>query len=416
VASNRPRLDVTLDARHVWEPPVQLSASAMGYHVAMNRAGDVITTWQAVAGGRVNLYARRYKVGTGWGATTLVDTEDLGDVKSNAVAIDPQGNALVVWTQRDAQYDNVWQRRHLGSSGSWQAAAKLETTSGSASVPVVAMDASGNAIAAWAQALNFPYKLWYRRYSPSTGWAAVALLDAPADAEGVPNLSLATDSAGATTAVWIYETDQQDYTPRDLFASRYTFETGWTPAVRLEQSEDHAYGVSLAVAGAGNAIAMWSQSGSTWSSLFRATDQRWASPFLVEAGGLPGNVALNEDGKGVGVWQAGANDIRSRRIASNGLWTGTAETIESETYGAWVPRVAIDGRGYAFAIFLVETPAGYVTAHTEYYPTLGWDEVELGPLAWGYPWEVVANEQGAAAYAWSEGTTPSGTVRARLFR
>jgi hypothetical protein len=392
----------------------------------MNLAGDVITAWQESSGGFVNLYARRYKKGTGWGSTALVDTENLGDVMFNAVAIDPNGNALVVWLQHDGAYANVWQRSLVGSTGSWQAAAKVETVTGSAAAPAVAMDASGNALVIWAQASPSPWRLWFRRYSPSAGWATAALLDTQPGEEGVNDLLVAFDSAGAATAVWTYVTDQQASTPTDLFASRWTSSAGWSPRARLEMSDnDDAGSVALGVDASGNAIAVWVQNADgtatgIWTSRYRASSGRWGMPTVVEdvdGFAFMPSFAVNEDGNGVAVWSQTDGtryNIRARRFSPSSNWNPTTNTIESESNDVFEPKVAIDGRGNAFAVFIVETPSGYLTARNEYYVATGWNTATVGPPG-TTPGAVATNPNGAAAYLWPETSGPSGTLRARLF-
>ncbi len=90
------------------------------------------------------------------------------------IAIDPNGNALAVWVQPDGASDNtpdIWANRYTAGSG-WGTTANLGqvriNTPGAAGAPAgqpqIAIDANGNAIVVWYQSDGTNDSIWYNRY------------------------------------------------------------------------------------------------------------------------------------------------------------------------------------------------------------------------------------------------------------
>jgi hypothetical protein len=85
-----------------------------------------------------------------WGTAEIID-EDTGEASSPQVAVDPEGNAVAVWYQSDGSYDSIYSNRYDALSGAWGTAQAIESNTGDAYGPQVAVDPSGNAVAVWYQ-------------------------------------------------------------------------------------------------------------------------------------------------------------------------------------------------------------------------------------------------------------------------
>ena len=161
-----------------WDTPQVIdSGSALYYNawspkVSMDDNGDAMAVWQQSDGTTERVYARR-SVGGSWGAVTeLNGTADFAGLSagSPAIAVEPDGGgtAMAVWSQMTSS--NGWQtiaRRFSGAVWVTTDAATGCTAGGSNGLddgicqisggnsltpsdsPVVAMDASGRAIAAF---------------------------------------------------------------------------------------------------------------------------------------------------------------------------------------------------------------------------------------------------------------------------
>ena len=51
------------------------------------------------------------RANAGWDVAELLETDDAGDARGPRVALDPNGNAVAVWTQSDGTRDNIWANR-----------------------------------------------------------------------------------------------------------------------------------------------------------------------------------------------------------------------------------------------------------------------------------------------------------------
>jgi hypothetical protein len=153
--------------------------------------------------------------GTGWGAPTLIET-GTGIAFLPQVAVDAGGNAIAVWGQYDGTRYNIYANRYTATTGTWGTAALIEfNNAGSASSPQIAFDAGGNAIAVWEQsdgALN--NNIWANRYTAGSGWGTAALIETDAGYAYSPQIAI--DAGGNAIAVW-----SQDGARTNIWANRY---------------------------------------------------------------------------------------------------------------------------------------------------------------------------------------------------
>jgi PKD domain len=140
-----------------WQAPVELSGAgldAAAPHVALDPEGDATVVWSASEnGGDAVIQAAVKPVGSGWGAPS--DVADTGKKASNQIepglAVDPQGNVVAVWeavASGSQVIQAAWRDRETGV---WQAPVELSGPSAWASYPVVEVDPRGNAVAVWEQ-------------------------------------------------------------------------------------------------------------------------------------------------------------------------------------------------------------------------------------------------------------------------
>ena len=237
---------------------------------AVDPNGNAVAVWAQSDGPSANIWANRFTPSAGWGAAELIESDNAGSAFSPQVAVDPNGNAVAVWYQRDGTRTNIWANRFTPSAG-WGAAELIETDDAAGAFdPKVAVDPNGNGVAVWAQ-LDGPSassEIWANRFTPSAGWGAAERIETD-DADNAFCPQVAVDPNGNAVAVWT----QFDGTRPNIWANRFTPSAGWGAAELIET--DDAAGAScarVAVDPNGNAVAVWEQDDGTrfniWANRF----------------------------------------------------------------------------------------------------------------------------------------------------
>jgi hypothetical protein len=117
-----------------------------------------------------------------------------------ALATDAAGNVTAVWQQDTNGTNNVVKASRY-SGGSWSAPVQLNSTTGDAFYPALAVDGAGTVTVAWWQHNGTRYVINASRYS-SGSWSAPVQVDNPNAAGNAQTPVLAVDAAGNVTATW----------------------------------------------------------------------------------------------------------------------------------------------------------------------------------------------------------------------
>lgn len=361
-----------------WETPILLETDDSGDanypQVAFDSAGNAMAVWQQSG----NILANRYTA-TGWGTPQVIDSA-AGSADRPQVAFDPEGNAMAVWYQSDSGYNSVYANRYTAGSG-WGTAEKIETTdSGDADKPQVAVDSDGNAIAVWHQTDGSVFSIWANSYTVGSGWDTPTLLETD-DSGDAYDAQVAFDPEGNAIVVW----EQFDGSYYSIWTNRYTVDTGWGTAERIETNDGDTWNPQAAIDPAGNAIAVWSQSNGIVSTIranIYTASVGWgeAEEIGTDVGDawLP-QVAVDSYGNAVAVWRqddGGRYDIWSNRYIAGTGW-GTPGKIETDDSGhAGDPQVAVDIYGNAIAVWWQENSVRDIWSN-RYTAGTGWEAAEL---------------------------------------
>jgi hypothetical protein len=195
-----------------WTAAEQITSSDADYpQVAMDASGNAIAVWFQV----FEIYAKRNVPGTGWSTATRIDTA--GGAFYPQVAMDGSGNAIAVWHEEvwgNPDQKNIWANRYAAGTG-WGTAVALMRTSTGALNPQIAMDPSGNAMVVWTHDDGNQEYIRACRYVAGSGWGAVEPLDTGAVFAETPQIAM--DSSGNAIAVW----SKYDGSHRYIWANRF---------------------------------------------------------------------------------------------------------------------------------------------------------------------------------------------------
>ena len=304
-----------------------------------------------------------------WGPATLLET-GTGTASAPMIAVEPNGNVMAVWVQWD-EYGtsyHIYANRYVVGSG-WGSPNLLETSDLAVYKPRIAADSNGNAIAVWQQTwttFGERFSIYANRYVAGTGWgAATAVYEDKKDwlsATGAPRI--AVDQNGNAMAVWSLNDSTWSHT--SVWASRYVVGTGWSSATNLSGDVvQSAYGADVALDSIGNAIVVWYQASGTSNS--------------------------------------GAGMYADRYTVGTG-W-GTPEHIGTSE-GSWAapgPRIAVDPNGNAIAVWYASGKPG-ISAN-RYVAGTGWGTAEAiidsGSTSYSEDVQVACDKNGNAIAVWN---------------
>jgi hypothetical protein len=331
------------------------TGSAGSPKIAIDADGNAIAVWAQYDGAHNSIYANRYTPGGGWGTETVIEsgTDNAG---SPQIAIDGDGNAIAVWHQNDGANLSIYANRYTAGGGWGTTATVIESGTGTAVSPQIAIDGDGNAIAVWQQYDGSHWNIYANRYTPSGGWGTTAtVIESGTGTAYDPQIAI--DGDGNAIAVWY----QYDGGHLSIYANRYTSGGGWDmTATVIESGTGDAYDPQIAIDGDGNAIVVWVQDDGSYDSIYAnryTSGGGWGSATLIESGtgdAYDSQIAIDGDGNAIAVWDQDDGvqwSTYANRYTFGGGW-GTATVIESSTSDAYEPQIAIDGDGNAIAVWV----------------------------------------------------------------
>lgn len=404
----------------LWGVAAKIDASndaASVPRIGVDGAGNVIAVWTQDDGlGNANdIWANRYG-SSGWGAASnLTNTGivDAGDAVSPQLAVNASGDAIAVWAQEDGGgVRHIW--ASVLSNGVWGAAARIDNNTNDADDPQIGLGANGNAIAVWVQddgLGNNNRDVWASQYTVVGGWQmAVSVDNSSADASA-PQIAL--DGSGNGFAVWIQALRVQSNRFDPLIP-------GWGAAASIQSIAEDAAEARIAADENGNAIAVWSQISATqthiWANRYANAIWEGAQKIETNAGDSAApQIAMNATGNALVVWEQAVTpprlDIWSARFnALSNSW-GNAQLIEADDTGdARAAQVAINANGNGFAVWEQSDQQRVNIRSNRFSAGAGWGTVQFVETADG-PADspgVVLTANGSAIAVWvqDDGTNP----------
>jgi hypothetical protein len=169
-------------------------------HVAMNAAGQAVVVWTLYAPAGEKIQAA--SVAPGGAFSAAVDVSGFSNVNYEShAAIDPQGDALVVWTGWDGANIRVEESQRPAGAG-FGTAQFLSAAGTNASQARVAYDAAGNALAVWTY-LGLPADTTQGSYRPAGGqFGAVQTISGAPLTASTEEPQVAFDGSGDGVVVW----------------------------------------------------------------------------------------------------------------------------------------------------------------------------------------------------------------------
>lgn len=342
-----------------WGTPATISGASQTGNgirapfVAVDAAGNAIALFEENEGPTSErVMAARYdRTSDTWGTPQLLGQGCSIEpclAEGLNIAVDDSGNALAVWVSRSGSGTDLLQsRRYVAASATWGAAETL-SSGPSAVSPVLAMNASGDAVLFWLQQAGPPSGMLVRRLSGIGGtWSAPVVLTPTWS----PSHAAAIDATGNAHVLWVAGTN--------IVGSR--FDAGastWSPEATVATGllQPAAPAVRLAMNPAGDAVATWMRATTVESARYPAGGGSWTTPAPLSDAGLinaGARAVVDAAGNITVAWVQAAvphQVLQVRRYtAASDTWSAPEPLGDAFAYPP--PAMAVDGAGHVFVVW-----------------------------------------------------------------
>ena len=339
--------------------PVDNGGAAMAQNpkIAADGLGNMMAVWLQTNAGVTSIWTNLYSASSGWGTAALMETVNLVGGNNPEIAMDPAGNATVVWYAFDGVWTNLLTKRYT-ASGVWGQATLIENdNTGGVAGNRVAMDANGNAMVVWAQYDGTHQNILANRYRVGYGWGGATLIEASDLTASNP--SIAVDGAGNIMVVWHQQADAASTINYSIYTNRFA-NGSWGAATLVKNSIPYGTQSAIAMNASGNAMLVWleddgSDTTSIWARAYTAAGVGGATARIDDlstytTGGRP-QVGMDASGNALAVWGQGRHIWSARYVAGTGWGIPTDIDSAAATFAANQPRIAVDTNGNALVVW-----------------------------------------------------------------
>lgn len=318
-----------------WNGPIVIASDSTAEfvmpQVALHETGAAAVVWVQYETGGNAVWARIYQNDT-WGAPQQISDGLVTSASRPHVAINETGQVLAAWQQTLATDYSIWANTF---DGSWADAAQISSGSGDATQAKVALTNAGQAIAVWVQTVSSIDKLFTNQLDfndPTPVWGAPTSIDPASidpDFGGSSSPMLALDQAGNLTLVWNVLNDVSGLNRvRSMHFDAVL--KNWIDDGEITTADD-AYGQRLAVNAGGDAIAAWFQTDNEGLSIIGSSSRTGQAGAWSSAGSPNENihslfpaVGMDADANAVVFWHrwngAGFEPCSAMRHGPAGEW------------------------------------------------------------------------------------------------
>ncbi|MEM8601678.1 MAG: hypothetical protein AAGF99_17310, partial [Bacteroidota bacterium] len=381
--------------------------------VAMDADGDFVVAWQSSAGqdgSSFGVYAQRYAAdGTPQGGEFLVNTRTTFDQDDPFVAMDADGDFVIVWTSsgQDAPTGGgIFAQRYDAAGVAQGSEFQVNTyTTSTQNKPSVAMDADGDFVIAWQSAgqddpsAGFTPGIYAQRYD-AAGVAQGSEFRVNTFTTGSQSdPSVAMDADGDFTVAWsgYGQDDPSAAFVSGVFAQRYAAD-GTTQGGEFQVNTfttNSQVRPSVAMDADGDFVVAWTSGGQDdplYSGIFA---QRYNAAGVAQGSEFQVNtfVTGNQSGPSVGMDADGDFVV----AWTSGSYFGAAQ--DGSYYGIYAQRY--DAAGVAQGSeFLVNT----VTTGGQFGPSVATDDSGDFVVAWQSGGNQDGNSEGIFAQRYADPT------------
>jgi|GEM_PF-1283346 len=370
-----------------WSKPVPLEPAqpnnAEQPRIAVDHQGNALVLWTRNIAGRWSLWANHYTRGVGWGTAEVIVEDSAGSLTEQQIAFDANDNAFVVWEQHNSsvgQYDyNIYAVRY-SATGGWGTPEQIDSHPQSVYIygPRIGLDAQGNAMAMWTCIPdNIVSQLCANRYTAGVGWGTVTSIATASlnnNNERILESRLAVSALGTVFAVWSQGSTASHAS--SVYARRYTDATGWEATTLA--GPDIAYGLQLAASATGDAIIAYTRRIDT------PTPQNYTAGHFV---------------------------VYGNHFSASSGWQSARLLQANESYDSADPRVVMDATGNGIVSWSGYNTSFYRAYTLRYRVDTGWADsrkvIDTTNTNYSYPPELAVDQSGDVLAVWRQAPSAS---------
>jgi hypothetical protein len=295
------------------------TTAAINPEAAMDNNGNAIIVWQQENNFSVNrIFASEYR-NNPWTHSSFTIDSHINPGTTAAInpqaAMDDNGNAIIVWQQNDGSNTQIYMSEYRNGEWSHNDASftinsHISPDGGDASDPQVAMDNNGNALIIWRQISSSISRIFISEYRNGQ-WTHPEGLSyfISVNEYNAINPQVAMDDIGNAIIVW----HQSDGSYIQIYMSEYRNgiwshnNASFTIDSHISPDGQSAYYAKVAMDDNGNAVIVWHQSSRILMSSYR--NGAWTHPAALSDSISPDTtnasdpqVAMGNNGDAVIVW------------------------------------------------------------------------------------------------------------------
>jgi hypothetical protein len=222
--------------------------------VALDPAGDAVVVWAHTVGNPVTgfqIQSAARPAGGAWGPPQDVSVQSVNADLTPQIGLDATGNAIAVWRRFNGS-QRIIQSSRRPAGGVWSMPQDLSALGQNATEEQVAVDPAGNAIAVWKRSNGTNDIVQAASRPVASGvWQLPQDLSAIGQNASAPQIAL--NAAGTAAAVW-YRFTGTEYAVQSAVRSAAG---AWGATKDLSAVGQSSYEAQVAIDPAGNAVAAW---------------------------------------------------------------------------------------------------------------------------------------------------------------
>ncbi|MEM9885905.1 MAG: 3-coathanger stack domain-containing protein [Bacteroidota bacterium] len=334
--------------------------------IAMNSLGNFIITWTSFAldGSNLNIYGQSfYTDGSTCGSEFLVNTYVNDNQEFSVVAMDADCDFIIVWGsedfQNDGMEDGIYAQRYF--KGTTEELTVNPPSTLQQENPDIAIDDNGNFVVVWDSPDGDQDGIYGQRYSANGSKIGSDFLVNTYTTSFQRFPAVAMDVNGNFVVVW--DSNGQDGDALGIFGQRYDANGSKIGA----EFQVNTYTIgnqddpSIDMNASGEFVVTWQSSGQdgdgrgVFGQRFDATGNKIGAEFQVNTYTIDTQfrpaVAMDEDGAFVVTWESNGQDgdlggIYGQRFDANGNKAGVEFQVNTYTTGIqWKPAIGMNSNG-----------------------------------------------------------------------